>query len=91
MVNAIDKVGIACRKAWRRVRAPRPEEAELREENTRLRREIESLREEQQFQRQLPPVDYTRLMPLTYAFALLIGAVGLLTLTADIVNPIRLQ
>ncbi|MBA2310305.1 MAG: site-2 protease family protein [Pseudonocardiales bacterium] len=40
---------------------------------------------------QLPPVDYTRLLPLTYAFMLILGAIGLLTVTADIVNPIRLQ
>jgi membrane-associated protease RseP (regulator of RpoE activity) len=40
---------------------------------------------------QLPPVDYTRLLPLTYAFALILGGIGLLTVTADIVNPIRLQ
>jgi membrane-associated protease RseP (regulator of RpoE activity) len=38
----------------------------------------------------MPPVDYTRLLPVTYAFILLLGAISLLTLTADIVNPIRL-
>ncbi|MGQ0482165.1 MAG: M50 family metallopeptidase [Pseudonocardia sp.] len=38
----------------------------------------------------MPPVDYTRLLPVTYVFVLLLGAVSLLTITADIVNPIRL-
>ena len=38
----------------------------------------------------MPPVDYTRLLPITYAFVLVLGAVSLLTITADIVNPIRL-
>ncbi len=38
-----------------------------------------------------PPVDYTRLMPLTYAIVLVFIGVSLLTLTADIVNPIRLN
>jgi membrane-associated protease RseP (regulator of RpoE activity) len=38
----------------------------------------------------MPPVDYTRLLPLTYAFILVLGAVSLLTITADIVNPIKL-
>ncbi|MGH3767177.1 MAG: M50 family metallopeptidase [Pseudonocardiaceae bacterium] len=38
-----------------------------------------------------PPVDYTRLMPLTYAIVLVFIGVSLLTLTADIVNPIRLH
>jgi membrane-associated protease RseP (regulator of RpoE activity) len=38
-----------------------------------------------------PPVDYTRLMPLTYAVVLVFIGVSLLTLTADIVNPIRLH
>ncbi|MFC5995299.1 M50 family metallopeptidase [Pseudonocardia hispaniensis] len=37
----------------------------------------------------MPPVDYTRLLPLTYAVILVGGAISLLTLTADIVNPIR--
>ncbi|MGH3907151.1 MAG: M50 family metallopeptidase [Pseudonocardiaceae bacterium] len=36
-----------------------------------------------------PPVDYTRLLPLTYAVMLVLVAVGALTITADIVNPIR--
>ncbi len=36
-----------------------------------------------------PPVDYTRLLPLTYAVMLALVAVGALTITADIVNPIR--
>jgi membrane-associated protease RseP (regulator of RpoE activity) len=35
-------------------------------------------------------VDYTRLMPITYAFILLFGGLTLLTVTADIVNPITL-
>ena len=38
----------------------------------------------------MPPVDYTRLLPITYFVILVGGAVSLLTLTADIVNPIRL-
>jgi membrane-associated protease RseP (regulator of RpoE activity) len=38
-----------------------------------------------------PPVDYTKLLPLTYAFALVFIAFAALTLTADIVNPIRIQ
>ena len=38
----------------------------------------------------MPPVDYTRLLPVTYAFVLVLGAISLLTITADIVNPIRL-
>jgi membrane-associated protease RseP (regulator of RpoE activity) len=37
-----------------------------------------------------PPVDYTRLMPLTYAVAIVIVGVSVLTITADIINPIRL-
>ncbi|MGH3978452.1 MAG: M50 family metallopeptidase [Pseudonocardiaceae bacterium] len=37
-----------------------------------------------------PPVDYTRLLPLTYAFMLVLIAIGALTITADVVNPIRL-
>jgi membrane-associated protease RseP (regulator of RpoE activity) len=37
-----------------------------------------------------PPVDYNRLMPLTYAVALVFIGFSLLTITADIVNPIRL-
>ncbi|HEY8371479.1 MAG TPA: site-2 protease family protein [Pseudonocardiaceae bacterium] len=36
------------------------------------------------------PVDYTKLLPVTYVFILLGGAMMLLTVTADIVNPIRL-
>jgi len=39
----------------------------------------------------MPPVDYTRLLPITFVLILVGGAVSLLTLTADIVNPIRLQ
>ena len=39
---------------------------------------------------QMPPVDYTRLVPITYGFILVLGVISLLTLTADIVNPIRL-
>ncbi|HEY4007888.1 MAG TPA: site-2 protease family protein [Pseudonocardia sp.] len=38
----------------------------------------------------MPPVDYTRLLPLTYVVILVFGAISLLTITADIVNPIRL-
>jgi membrane-associated protease RseP (regulator of RpoE activity) len=38
----------------------------------------------------MPPVDYTRLLPITYAFIVVLGAISLLTITADIVNPIRL-
>jgi membrane-associated protease RseP (regulator of RpoE activity) len=37
-----------------------------------------------------PPVDYSRLMPLTYAVVIVFIGVSLLTITADIVNPIRL-
>jgi membrane-associated protease RseP (regulator of RpoE activity) len=37
----------------------------------------------------MPPVDYTKLLPLTYVVILIGGAISLLTLTADIVNPIR--
>ncbi|GAA3866874.1 M50 family metallopeptidase [Saccharothrix violaceirubra] len=37
------------------------------------------------------PVNYTRLLPLTYFVIFVGGAVTLLTVTADIVNPIRLQ
>jgi membrane-associated protease RseP (regulator of RpoE activity) len=36
------------------------------------------------------PVDYTKLLPVTYAVILVVGAVTLLTVTADIVNPIKL-
>lgn len=38
----------------------------------------------------LPPVDYTRLLPVTLTVAVLLGGIMLLTVTADIVNPIRL-
>ncbi|GAB19171.1 M50 family protein [Gordonia effusa NBRC 100432] len=34
------------------------------------------------------PVDYMKLMPLTYAVVIVLGAFMVLTLTADIVNPI---
>jgi membrane-associated protease RseP (regulator of RpoE activity) len=37
-----------------------------------------------------PPVDYTRLMPLTYAVVIVFIGVGVLTVAADIINPIRL-
>ncbi|KAA2258528.1 site-2 protease family protein [Solihabitans fulvus] len=37
------------------------------------------------------PVDYTRLLPLTYVVIFLGGAMVLLTVTADIVNPITLS
>ena len=36
-------------------------------------------------------VDYNKLLPLTYAVLLVFGGLTLLTLTADIVNPITLQ
>lgn len=36
------------------------------------------------------PVDYVKLMPVTYVFVVLGGAYMLLTLTADVVNPIKL-
>ncbi|TQF67076.1 site-2 protease family protein [Rhodococcus spelaei] len=36
------------------------------------------------------PVDYTKLMPLTYVVIVIGGAYMLLTLTADIVNPIKI-
>jgi membrane-associated protease RseP (regulator of RpoE activity) len=36
------------------------------------------------------PVDYTKLLPLTYVAVLIGGGIMLLTVTADIVNPIRL-
>ena len=36
-------------------------------------------------------VDYNRLLPVTYVVILLFGGLTLLTLTADIVNPITLQ
>ena len=35
-------------------------------------------------------VDYFKLMPLTYAVILIFGAFTLLTVTADVVNPITL-
>lgn len=38
-----------------------------------------------------PPVDYTRLMPLTYAVVIVFIGVSALTITADIINPIRLH
>jgi len=36
------------------------------------------------------PVDYTKLLPLTYVVVLVGGGIMLLTVTADIVNPIRI-
>ncbi|HEY2766499.1 MAG TPA: RIP metalloprotease [Pseudonocardiaceae bacterium] len=36
-----------------------------------------------------PPVDYTRLLPLTYAVMIVFIGVSALTITADIVNPLR--
>ncbi|EOM76009.1 RIP metalloprotease [Rhodococcus rhodnii] len=36
------------------------------------------------------PVDYTKLLPVTYVFVVVGGAFMLLTLTADIVNPIKI-
>ncbi|MDQ2707277.1 MAG: RIP metalloprotease [Actinomycetota bacterium] len=38
----------------------------------------------------MPPVDYTRLLPVTYVFIVVLGGVSLLTITADIVNPVHL-
>jgi hypothetical protein len=35
-------------------------------------------------------VDYNKLLPVTYVVLLIFGGLTLLTLTADIVNPIRL-
>jgi membrane-associated protease RseP (regulator of RpoE activity) len=35
-------------------------------------------------------VDYNKLMPLTFAVILVFGAISLLAITADIINPIRL-
>ena len=37
----------------------------------------------------MPPVDYTRLLPITFVLIIVGGAFSLLVLTADIVNPIR--
>jgi membrane-associated protease RseP (regulator of RpoE activity) len=37
-----------------------------------------------------PPVDYNRLMPLTYAVVIVFIGISALTITADIINPIRL-
>jgi len=37
-----------------------------------------------------PPVDYMKLLPLTYVAVVIGGAYMVLTLTADIVNPIKL-
>jgi len=36
-------------------------------------------------------VDYNKLLPVTYAVILLFGGLTVLTLAADIVNPVRLQ
>lgn len=38
-----------------------------------------------------PPVDYNKLLPLTYVFVIIGGGIMLLTITADIVNPITLR
>ena len=35
-------------------------------------------------------MDYMKLMPLTYAVVIVMGAFMVLTVTADIINPIRL-
>lgn len=40
---------------------------------------------------QMPPVDYTRLLPITLVLIVVGGGFSLLVLAADIVNPIRLQ
>ncbi|GAB2920537.1 zinc metalloprotease Rip [Rhodococcus aerolatus] len=37
-----------------------------------------------------PPVDYTKLLPVTYVVLVLGGGITLLTVVADIVNPIKL-
>lgn len=53
----------------------------------------EKVRDTLRSRRGLPdggPVDYTRLMPLTYVVIVIGGAFMLLTLTADIVNPIKI-
>lgn len=53
----------------------------------------EKIRNSLRARRGLPagaPVDYTRLMPLTYAVIAVGGVFMLLTLTADIVNPIKI-
>lgn len=53
----------------------------------------EKIRNALRFRRGLPaggPVDYAKLMPLTYVVIVLGGAFMLLTLTADIVNPIKI-
>jgi membrane-associated protease RseP (regulator of RpoE activity) len=39
---------------------------------------------------QMPPVDYTKLLPITFGLIIVGGAFSLLVLTADIINPIRL-
>jgi membrane-associated protease RseP (regulator of RpoE activity) len=39
----------------------------------------------------MPPVDYTRLLPVTYVFILVLGAISVLTVAADIINPIRIS
>jgi len=36
------------------------------------------------------PVDYMKLMPLTYVVVLIFGGFTLLTVAADIVNPIKI-
>lgn len=36
------------------------------------------------------PADYTKLMPITYALAFLLMAVGALIIIADVINPVRL-
>ncbi|MGW0174964.1 M50 family metallopeptidase [Rhodococcus sp. NPDC003322] len=53
----------------------------------------EKIRNTLRIRRGLPaggPVDYTKLMPLTYVVIVIGGAFMLLTLTADIVNPIKI-
>jgi len=52
---------------------------------------LEELLETRPNIRVVGPVDYTKLSGITMVLVLIGGAVTLLTVTADIVNPIRLQ
>jgi membrane-associated protease RseP (regulator of RpoE activity) len=38
-----------------------------------------------------PPIDYTRLLPVTYFVGIIMVGFSILTLTADVINPIRLE
>ncbi|MEX3503779.1 RIP metalloprotease [Corynebacterium sp. LK2510] len=54
---------------------------------------FEKLRDAARRLRGLPPgepVDYTRLMPLTYAMASALLVVGVVVMVADVVNPVRI-